>query len=152
MRIVFLSCLLCLLTILPMAANSQTKLNDEEQLKHLKTVEWPRAYREQDTVLLDRILAEEFQFIDESGTVTTKRDELDYIKKHKPDYTSFVFTISRLEVFENGTAIVSGTGRVKGVDMEGRQYTYTYTSSNVLIKRAGQWKAIGSHVSGVKPE
>jgi hypothetical protein len=135
-----------------MAANSQTKLNDEEQLKHLKTVEWPRAYREQDTVLLDRILAEEFQFIDESGTVTTKRDELDYIKKHKPDYTSFVFTISRLEVFENGTAIVSGTGRVKGVDMEGRQYTYTYTSSNVLIKRAGQWKAIGSHVSGVKPE
>jgi ketosteroid isomerase-like protein len=55
----------------------------------------------------------------------------------------------RLEIFENGTAVVSGTGRMEGEDENG-PYKITYQSSNVLIKRQGQWKAIASHVSGVK--
>jgi ketosteroid isomerase-like protein len=60
-----------------------------------------------------------------------------------------VFTIRRLEVFENGTAIVAGEGTIKGKDKDG-SYVLTYQSSNVLIKRSGLWKAIASHVSGIK--
>lgn len=87
--------------------------------------------------------------IDASGGVSTKKLELDYIKKNKPSYSSFVFTINRLDVFENGTAVVSGTGLIKGKGKEG-DYETTYQSSNVFIKRNGLWKAISSHVSGVK--
>lgn len=118
-------------------------------LRHLKEVEWPKAYREQDTVLLNRILADEFQSIDAEGTVSLKKDELDYIRKNKPRYTSFSFRITRLDVFENATAIVSGTGTIKGKDEKGN-WELTYQSSNVFIKRANQWKAIGSHVSGLR--
>lgn len=124
---------------------------DEAELRRLKTIDWPRAYREGDTALLARILADEFQLIDAAGEVSDKKAELAYIQKHKPTYTFFVYTINRLDVFENGTAVVAGIGLMKGSDSKG-PYQISYHSSNVLIKRAGRWQAIASHVSGVKRE
>jgi hypothetical protein len=122
---------------------------DKATLRHLKEVLWPKAYAEQDVKLLDAILANEFQLIDGDGGWFTKKDELEYIGKNKPAYDSLVFKVKRLDVFENGTAIVAGEGTVKGKDDEGR-YVMTYQSTNVLIKRNGVWKAISSHVSVAK--
>jgi hypothetical protein len=123
--------------------------DDREKLTTLKEVLWPKAYREQDTVLLDQILADEFQLIDADGNWSDKKFELDYIKKNKPSYDSFRFEIKRLDIFENGTAVVAGTGHIEGNDENG-PYKMVYQSSNVLIKRQGEWKAIASHVSGIK--
>jgi hypothetical protein len=128
---------------------SADKQADEIMLRQIKEKEWPRSYREQDTALLKKILADEFQYIDEDGSISTKALELDYISKNKPSYDSFHFDIKRLEVFENGTAVVSGMGHIKGQNEKGKYYT-TYWSSNIFIKRNGQWKAIASHVSGSK--
>jgi len=122
---------------------------EEEKLRYFKKVLWKKAYWDQDTKLLDRLLAKEFQFCRPDGSVSTKDDELEFIRKNKPSYDSFVYTIKRLDIFENGTAIISGSGHVKGKDVKGK-YEYTYISSNVLIKRHGKWKAVGSHVSGYK--
>ncbi|PLX16475.1 MAG: hypothetical protein C0597_07940 [Marinilabiliales bacterium] len=116
-----------------------------ENLRILKEVEWPKAYREQDTILLDRILANEFQFIQADGFYSNKEIEMDYIKNNEYTYDSFHFEIKRFDIFENGTAIVSGTGHIL-IDTT----KITYESSNVLILRNGEWKAISSHVSGVK--
>jgi ketosteroid isomerase-like protein len=140
--------ILIILLVTSVQCLAQDLLTDKQKLRYLKEVEWPKAYREQDTVLLDRILAKEFQLIDASGEVTNKKDELAYIRKHKPGYSSFVFTIERLDIFENGTAVVSGTGLVKGTEKD-KPYELTYRSSNVLIKRDGRWRAVSSHVSGV---
>ena len=137
--------------LLPVLVFGQTNSNDLEILRHLKEVEWPKAYRDQDTTLLDRILADEFQMIDAEGNWYTKNDELAYIKKNKPSYDSFRFEIKRLEIFENNTAVISGTGHIKGADQKGA-YQMTYQSSNILIKRGSLWKAISSHVSGIKTE
>jgi ketosteroid isomerase-like protein len=131
------------------AQTNSTEKTDEKALRYLKEVEWPKAYREQDTKLLDRILADEFQMIDEEGGWSNKKRELERIKTNKPDYESFRFEIKRLDIFENGTAIVAGTGHIKGRDKDGA-YRIEYQSSNVLIKRKGLWKAVSSHVSGVK--
>ena len=87
MRILFLFFALILLS--PLYAQEQ--LTDIESLTFLKEVEWPKAYREQDTVLLDRILADEFQMIDASGNWSTKQEELEYIQSHRPSYDSFCF-------------------------------------------------------------
>lgn len=127
----------------------QTKADDEKALRYLKEVEWPKAYREQDTVLLDRILADEFKMIGSNGEWSGKKEELAYIKKNKPSYQSFRFNIKRLDIFENNTAIVSGIGIIHSKDDKG-DYEYIYQSSNVLIKRNGTWKAIASHTSGDK--
>ncbi len=127
----------------------KTDKNDEATLRHLKKVLWKKAYREQDTKLLDRILAKEFQMISNDGSWSDKKGELEYIKKNRPTYDSFEYKIKRLNIFENGTAIIAGEGHVKGKNKKGT-YEYKYQSSNVLIKRNGIWKAVSSHVSGVK--
>lgn len=143
--------LLLLLLLAPalQAATPADRSADEQALRHLKEVEWPRAYREQDTALLDRILADEFQMIDGDGNWSAKAEELDWVRKNKPSYDSFRFVIRRLEIFENGTAVVAGTGIIQGKDAEG-SYVMEYQSTNILIKRDGLWKAIASHVSGGK--
>lgn len=126
-----------------------TRTQDEATLRQLKEVLWPKAYFTQDVALLDSILAPEFRKVDAEGNWSTKSDELEYVRKNKPRYDSLVFTIKRLDVFENGTAIVAGEGTVRSQGPDGLVVT-RYQSTNVLIKRDGKWKAIASHVSGVK--
>ena len=122
---------------------------DEAALREIKEVLWPKAYFEQDTELLGRLLAPEFQMVDGDGNWTTRADELDWVSKNKPGYDSLTFELKRLEVFENGTAIAAGTGTIRGTDEDG-PYVAQYQSTNVLIKRNGVWRAIASHVSGYK--
>ena len=121
--------------------NAKAQADDEATIRRIKEVDWPRAYREQDTILLDKILADEFKTIGSGGEYSCKAEQIQYIKTHKPHYISFKFEIKRLEIFENGTAIVSGTGTIRRKDEKG-EYDLVYQSSNVLIKRNGEWKAI----------
>lgn len=118
---------------------------DRQTLRYLKEVEWPKAYREQDTLLLDRILGDDFQLIDQEGNWYTKEDELAWIKEHAMAHDSFYYEIKRLDVLDNGTAVVSGTGHIFNDSRKS-----IYQSSNVLIKRENNWRAILSHVSGVR--
>ena len=118
---------------------------DREILRNLKEVEWPKAYREQDTVLLDHILGEDFQMIDDNGNWYTKADELEWIKKNATEHDSFYYEIKRLDVLDNGTALICGTGHIFNDSTKS-----IYQSSNILIKRNGEWKAVSSHVSGSK--
>lgn len=117
--------------------------NDIIKLRYLKEVEWPKAYREQDTALLDRILGDDFQMIDGGGNWSNKKSELYRIKNNEWKVDSFFFEIKRLEILENGTAIICGTGHIIRDSI-----VANYQSSNFLIKRNGQWRAFASHVSG----
>ncbi len=120
---------------------------DEAALRELKQVLWPRAYATQDTKLLDRILADEFQSVDDGGAWSTKAEEMDWVSKNKPSYDSLTFEIRRLDIFDNGTAVVAGTGTIKGINEKG-PYEVQYQSSNIFLKRGGVWQAVASHVSG----
>lgn len=120
---------------------------DKRVLMNIKKVLWPKAYREHDTVLLDKLLDSDFALIDSTGSWTGKLDELNYLKTKQPFPPSFNFHIKRLDIFENGTAIVAGIGEIRDKDEKGA-YVFTYHSSNVLIKRNGSWKAVSSHTSG----
>ena len=122
--------------------------DDEEALRHIKTVVWPKAYAEQDTVLLGKILAPEFQSIDAQGRWSTKADELEWITHNKLSHDSFVYEIKRLDIVDGHTAIVSGIGKAAGANENG-PYRYQYHSTNVLVKREGRWQAVASHVSGI---
>ena len=133
-----------------LAASTDATDKDKSELRRLKEDLWPRAYREGDAALLGRILASEFQMVDPDGNWSDKAKELDYVSKHKTKNRSFRFEIRRLEVFENGTAVVAGRGVVIGPESDPNG-GYEYQSSNILIKRDGRWQAIASHVSGVRP-
>lgn len=125
--------------------SESTMNNEKEKLRNLKEVEWPKAYREQDTVLLDRILGDDFQMITNDGEWSNKVKQLERIKETAMSHDSFRYEIKRLEILENGTAIIAGTGHIINNNKES-----IYQSSNILIKRDGIWKAVLSHVSGYK--
>ena len=148
----FLILILSICLLLSCVENSKTinsfelSESDLEALRYLKEVEWPKAYRLQDTLLLDRILGEDFQMIDAGGTWSDKAGELAWIKENASAPDSFYYDIKRLEALENGTVLICGTGHIFN------DSTHTiYQSSNILIKREDNWKAVASHVSGVKP-
>ena len=142
----WLAVVLIALSPVPLGAEATS---DAKILREIKEVLWPRAYAQQDVALLDSLLAEEFQMVDAEGNWSTKADELEWIRSNPPSYESLVFHIKRLDIFENDSAIVAGTGVITGSDERG-PYTVEYQSTNVLIKRDGAWKAVASHVSGVQ--
>lgn len=123
--------------------------SDEAVLREIKEVLWPKAYFEQDTALLDRILADEFKMIDGSGAWSTKVEELEWVADNKPSYDSLVYEVRRLEIFNGDAAVVAGTGTIHGSDETG-PYVAEYQSTNVLVKRDGVWRAVSSHVSGYR--
>lgn len=129
----------------PPAEKSIITPEDNAFLMDLKEVQWPKAYAEQDTLLLDKILGDDFQMIDKGGNWYTKKDELNWIKGNATDNDSFRYEIKRFDLLENGTAIICGTGHILKDSVKS-----IYQSSNVLIKRDGNWEAVLSHVSGYK--
>ena len=115
--------------------------DDEKTLRHFKTVMWPTAYRTQDVELLDSMLHDTFEMIDAEGNRSTKAKELEYIANNRWDPGSFEYRIERLQIYQDRFAVIDGTGVAE---------RYTYKSSNFLVKEAGEWKAIASHVSGFR--
>jgi len=115
--------------------------DDEATLRVFKTELWPRAYRTGDAALLDRLLHASFEMIDSDGQRSTKAEELERVRDSKWDPGSFEYRIERLSIYADSVAIIAGTGIAE---------SYTYKSSNVLIKEDGRWQAIASHVSGVQ--
>ena len=133
--------LLLLLVLFWVADPALASASDEQTLRHFKTVLWPQAYRTQDAELLDQMLHPSFEMIDNAGARSTKAEELEYIKNNAWNPGNFVYTIERLDIYEGKFAVIDGTGDTD---------TYTYKSSNYLIKENGKWRAIGSHVSGFR--
>jgi len=145
----FLAAFLACLLAAAMPTGSADATDDEAALRELKTVLWPRAYFTKDVKLLDRILAEEFQSVDDEGSWSSKAEEITWLSNNRPTYDSLTFKIRRLEVFNGDTAIVAGTGTIRGKDQSG-EYVGEYQSSNIFIKRDGTWRAVASHVSGYR--
>ena len=137
------------------SSNKETKPvtdgSDIGVLTDIQQNQWVKAYLEQDTVLLDKILHERYQLIDDNGDRYTKQDELTYISSYPASYSTQEYEILEIDLIENGSAIVIAKATLKGED-GAEAYITTYTSSTTFVKMDGQWSAINSHVSGVKEE
>lgn len=133
---------------------SQSVISDDDSkaVENVVKVLSPKAYDEQDTALLNQILHDKFQLVDDEGSRFSKEDEMEYAFKYGPSYDSYEYDIKSLDLYDNGTALVSGEGTIKGINIAGQAYVTTYKTSDVLIKEKGKWKMINSHVSGVKEE
>ncbi|MEP2771107.1 MAG: nuclear transport factor 2 family protein [Fulvivirga sp.] len=127
------------------SSNSNLSDTDITQLTKIKKELWPKAYHEHDTALLNQILHDQFEMISNSGEWSTKKDEMDWVANNSSKPDSFFYEIKRLDLFENGTAVIAGTGYVFNDSTK-----MQYQSSNVLIKENKTWKAILSHVSGIE--
>ena len=139
MRVLF--SILIVLVALLLSSPPAYAADDEETLRHFKTVLWPKAYRTQDVALLDELLHDTFEMIDEEGNRSTKKKELEYVAANQWNPGNFEYRIERLQVYQGSFAVIDGTGIAD---------KYSYKSSNFLVKEDGRWRAIASHVSGVR--
>ena len=139
-------CLLCLLMFAPVVAEGQVA-NDKSRAsleEHLKSLvrQWDQAIVKRDAATLDRLLADEFEFV---GGVK-KAAYLDSIKTQAADaVTSAVSTDLQVLVYEN-TAVVTGVDTMSGQN-KGQPYTAKWLYTDVWVKRGGRWQCVRTHAS-----
>lgn len=139
-------CLLCLLMFAPVVAEGQVT-NDKSRAsleEHLKSLvrQWDEAIVKRDTATLDRLLADEFEFV---GGVK-KAAYLNSIKTQAADaVTSAVSTDLQVLVYDN-TAVVTGLDTISGQN-KGQSYTAKWLYTDVWVKRDGRWQCVRTHAS-----
>lgn len=139
-------CLLCLLMFVPVVAEGQVT-NDKNRAgleDHLKNLvrQWDEAIVKGDTATLDRLLADEFEFV----RGLKKAAYLDSIKTRAPDaITSAVSTDLQVLVYDN-TAVVTGLDTISGQN-KGQPYTAKWLYTDVWVKRGGRWQCVRTHAS-----
>ena len=140
MKVVIIN-LLGILILAGVIISNNVQASDREVLLNIKTELWSKAYKTQDTELLSDILHDSFQMIGNDGTRSNKNKELESLSKTPWNPSNFSYTVERLDIYPNNVAVIDGKGETD---------SYSYYSSNVLIKSNGKWQAVLSHVSGFK--
>src|SRR5215217_8381598 len=125
--------------------NSRTS-TEEDEVRQMEW-EWGVAFERKDLATLDRLMADEYILTDPLGNVRSKAESLAAIETNQINFESTESDDVKVRI--NGdTAVVTGRstfrGRYKGWSMAGR---YQYT--DVLVKRRGAWKAVGSHITAL---
>jgi len=123
-----------------------TTYSEEDEVRRMEW-EWGEAFERKDVATLDRMMADEYILTDPLGNVRSKAESLAALKSNEVNFEST--KSDDVSVRINGdTAVVTGRstfrGRYKGWSMSG-QYQYT----DILVKRRGEWKAVGSHITAL---
>ena len=134
-----------------MVAQASDRAADIETLTEKKIVIWPKLYAKRDADGLDAFLGDEFVVLNPDGSKRTKADEVKFLRETPPDNeeSDFLYTIDDIVFPTDDMAIIYGHGDSTRETEDGKPCHHNYWSSNTLVRREGEWKAVFSHVSGV---
>jgi ketosteroid isomerase-like protein len=119
--------------------------SDEQQI--LKLFEdGDRALIAADLAALSRIFADDYIQYDESGEAHTKQEVLNNLKTGAIRYLSMVSTGRRIRLVSAGVAIVHGSEE-DDVEQGGRRFPVSYVYMDVVVKRGGKWRIVGSQLA-----
>ena len=123
---------------------------DDQELRRLKVEVWPALYVKQDYNGLRNFLHDDFRNVDADGLVTTKAEEVEWLRKNRWSADDFRFDITSIEC-AGDTAIVIGTGSsIEKREADGSTVRAAYTSTNVFVRGRDGWHPIASHISPTK--
>jgi ketosteroid isomerase-like protein len=119
--------------------------SDEQQI--LKLFEdGDRALIAADLAALSRIFADDYIQFDESGEAYTKQEVLNNLKTGAIRYLSMVSTGRRIRLVSAGVAMVHGSEE-DDVEQGGRRFPVSYVYMDVVVKRGGKWRIVGSQLA-----
>jgi ketosteroid isomerase-like protein len=104
-----------------------------------------RALMSADIDELSRIFADDYVQYNESGRAFTKYDVLENLKSGKIRYISMISTGRQVRLFED-FAIVHGSEEDE-VEQGGKRFSVRYVYTDVVIKRTGKWRIVGSQLA-----
>ena len=130
----------------PARSGANQKGNDEQAVRQLLN-EVSAALGRADTAALDRIYADDYTLVNESGVLTTKAPRLAAIKSGELKYESVGFDEVNVRLYGNtavATYRVTSKGQSKGQEIGGQ---FRATSTYVKIK--GRWQLVAAQVTRI---
>jgi ketosteroid isomerase-like protein len=120
---------------------------DEQQLKDMET-KWAEAAKSGDTSAVSSMLSDKYVNTESDGTVRTKTESLDRMKKAK--VTRSAVSDLQVHIIDPDTAIVVGTWSGSGTDADGKPFDATERFTDTFVKEGGQWKAVATQSTPLK--
>lgn len=129
-----------------MRSSANQKGNDEQAVRQLLN-EISAALGRADTAALDRIYADDYTLVNESGVLTTKAPRLAAIKSGELKYESVGFDEVNVRMYGNtavATYRVTSKGQSKGQDIGGQ-----FRATSTYVKMKGRWQLVAAQVTHI---
>jgi len=124
--------------VTPICANAERTADVEQELRKLVQT-WDEAFVKKDTETLNRLLADEFEFV--GGP--KKPDYLASFKTRKANIQSAVSTDIQVQVYDD-MAIVTGVDAITIKDV-GQDLLTKWLYMDVWVKRGGRWQCVKTY-------
>ena len=130
----------------PARSGANQKGNDEQAVRQLLN-EVSAALGRADTAALDRIYADDYTLVNESGVLTTKAPRLAAIRSGELKYESVSFDEVNVRMYGNtavATYRVTSKGQSKGQDIGGQ-----FRATSTYVKMKGRWQLVAAQVTRI---
>jgi ketosteroid isomerase-like protein len=124
-------------------AQTETGKVEQELIKLEK--EWADALVKHDWTFLDRILADDYVVTDPEGNVSTRAQEIAFLKSGEFAVTSCVHHELKVRVYGDA-AIVTGHTTTKET-YKGRDFVNNLRWTDTWVNSAGRWRCVAGHSS-----
>jgi ketosteroid isomerase-like protein len=109
---------------------------------------WWAALPAHDDVVLDAVLADDWLYVDQFGTVRDKPDYIALVKRAiRPDHSTVVVTLDARLV--GATALAVGQYNVRGI-IEGNEVDTQLRYTSVWREAAGEWRCHSQHTTEIR--
>ena len=127
-------------------SSANQKGNDEQAVQQLLN-EISAALGRSDTAALDRIYADDYTLVNESGVLTTKAPRLAALKSGELKYESVTFDEVNIRLYGNtavATYRVTSKGQFKGQEIGGQ-----FRATSTYLKMKGRWQLVAAQVTRI---
>lgn len=123
--------------------NAGGGLTDTDLLTYME-LDWINAVKSRNYAWMEKNYAADFTEVSfMTGDVNNKRQAIDGFKADKTVFDSMITEDLNIRV-DGNTAIVTGIGRAKGKDGDGKPFDMKLRFTDTFIKRDGRWQAWAS--------
>jgi ketosteroid isomerase-like protein len=127
-------------------SGANQKGNDEQAVRQLLN-DVSAALGRADTAALDRIYADDYTLVNESGVLTTKAPRLAAIKSGELKYESVGFDEVSVRLYGN-TAVVTYRVTSKG-QLKGQEIGGLFRATSTYVKMKGRWQLVAAQVTRI---
>ena len=128
-------------------ANAQTRGGGVEQTLRDLTQAWSKVPLTHDTAVLQRIWADDFIYVLESGETFDKPKGIADEAKSSEKLTSAAASNLKIRVYGGSAAVVIGDYEEIGRDKDGKAFDRKSRFTNIWILRNGTWQCVSGHSS-----
>ena len=116
----------------------------EQELLQLEQ-EWTNANVKADVAVLDRILADDYTWINQDGVLRTKAQNIELIRSRELVIPSMVTDDMKVRIYGDA-AVVTGRNTFKAT-LQGKEINGQERWTDTWIKRDGRWRCVATHNS-----